>query len=282
MSDEEQERTLVDYTVEKVKNPTVREADARNGLAVSIENVSVWYSGIAALKDISLDIRAGERIGIIGNNGAGKSTLCDVVTGLTRPVQGQISIDRKDVTRANALKRSKLGMRRVFQHPLLFSDLTIEENIIIGTPVSRGDGVLSSLFVPRLFHKERRNTARQIMEYCNIDEPANGRVEHLPYATKKRIELARALMGNPKILILDEPAASMDDDERAHYCQVVLDYVETFHTTLFVVEHDIEFIRALCQRAAVLDAGELIADGPVLDVLRNREVMSRYYGEEMQ
>lgn len=279
MTDEPQERLIVDYTIEEVKKTSVNEELQRKGISVSLKNVGVEFSGIVAISDISCEIEAGERVGIIGNNGAGKSTLCDVVTGLIEPTRGTVEIDGEDVTKSNALKRSKLGMRRVFQHPVMFPDLTIEENIMIGLPPSQGDGLLPALFVPRLFHKERRITARQIMEYCNINEPNNTNVEQLPYATKKRIELARALMGNPRILILDEPAASMDDEERAHYCQVVLDYVETFATTLIVVEHDIDFIRALCQRSIVLDAGETIADGPVLEVLRNKEVMKRYYGE---
>jgi branched-chain amino acid transport system ATP-binding protein len=275
------ERTIVDYTIEDVKHPKENEVDARKGISISVKNAGVAFSGVHAISNVSFELRAGETLGVIGNNGAGKSTLCDVITGLTRPNSGSVSINDNDVTKKSALARARMGMRRVFQHPVLFSDLSIEENIMIGSPASRGDGLVPSLFVPRLFFKEKRNTARQIMDYCNIELSSTTPIDQLPYGTKKRIELARALMGNPRILILDEPAASMDDDERAHYAQVVSDYVETFSTTLIVVEHDVDFVRTLCKRALVLDAGEVIADGALGDVLKNKDVRHRYYGEEI-
>ncbi len=263
---------------ETKKNPYESSID-RKGLGLSVKNVEVSFSGIKALDNISFTIDPGEKVGLIGNNGAGKSTLCDVISGLNS-YSGQVFINSVDVTKKSAIKRAKMGMRRVFQHPALFEDLSIEENVIVGSPPSKGDSLIPSVFFPRMFYKEKLNTAKQILDYCSVETNEIVPIEQLPYATKKRIELARALMGNPRILILDEPAASMNDVERAQYAQVVNDYAETFNTTLLIVEHDLNFIKATCDRAIVLDAGELISDGPVLDVLRDEDVMRRYFGED--
>ena len=280
MSDPENYNLANDKAVElDVEAP--REIEARRlGLALKLEHVTVTYDGISAIEDISIDMQAGDTVGLIGNNGAGKSTLCDVICGLTKPSSGSIHVKDKDVSKLSALKRAKLGLRRVFQNPVIFDDLTIEENIIIGSPPSQGDGLIASMFMPSMVTKERTATARELMDYCSIEKVKGKNLSRLPYGTKKRIELARALMGNPRILILDEPAASMDDDEKARYAQVVSDYCETFSTTLILVEHDLDFIKSLCKRAVALDAGKLLADGQVFDVLHNKEVMATYLGEK--
>ncbi len=271
----------LDKAVELVETPRETQEQERRGIGFALKGVEVSYSGVQALKNISFEISSGERVGIIGNNGAGKSTLCDVISGLIKPNVGKVTYAQADATRKSAIWRAQKGMRRVFQHPVYFEDLSIVENVMIGSPPSRGDGIVSSLLFPRLFYKEQRETAIRIMEYCNIAENDNHSGVNLPYATKKRIELARALMGNPKILVLDEPAAAMDEEERAQYCQVVIDYVETFSTTLIVVEHDVEVIKTLCKRAIALDAGEIIADGEVIPVLRNDKVIDLYLGKRV-
>jgi len=267
--------------VELVNNPKETLEQERRGIGFALEDIEVSFSGVQALKGITFDIPAGERVGIIGNNGAGKSTLCDVISGLTKPTSGKVKIGDADSTKKSATWRARKGMRRVFQHPVYYEDLSIIENVMIGSPPSNRDGVISALFYPRLFYKEQRETAIRIMEYCNIDENETHSAVKLPYATKKRIELARALMGNPRILVLDEPAASMDEEERAQYCQVVLDYVDTFSTTLVVVEHDVEIIKILCDRAIAIDAGEIVADGEVVPVLRNEKVIDLYLGKRV-
>ena len=264
--------------VELVETPIESLEQERRGIGLSLKSVGVSFSGVQALKNISFEILPGERVGVIGNNGAGKSTLCDVISGLTNPTEGTVEIDQIDATKKSTIWRAKKGMRRVFQHPVYYEDLSLVENVMIGSPPSRGDGIISALLFPRMFHKEQRDTAIRIMEYCNIVENESHSATNLPYATKKRLELARALMGNPRILVLDEPAASMDEEERAQYCQVVLDYVETFSTTLIVVEHDVEIIKTLCNRAIAVDAGEVIADGEVIPVLRNDKVINLYLG----
>lgn len=269
-----------DKAVEIVKVKGETEEQERRGVGFSLSSIGVSYGGVSALKEISFEVSPGEKIGIIGNNGAGKSTLCDVITGLTRPSSGKFIFNEIEATKKSALWRAKKGMRRVFQHPVIFEDLSIEENVIVGSPQFKGDGVVASLFAPRLFYKERKQTALRIMEYCNIEESNVKNLKELPYATKKRIELARALMGNPRVLILDEPAASMNEEERAQYCQVVNDYADTFSTTVIVVEHDLEVIKTICNRAIALDAGELIADGEVVPVLRNEKVMELYLGSK--
>ena len=265
-----------DKAVEIVETKEETQEQERRGISLSVKDICFNYGGVVALDKISFDIEPGERVGIIGNSGSGKSTLCDIITGLKSPKSGTISINGKNVTSKSASSRAKKGMRRVFQSPVFFENLNVEENVLVGSPPSKGDDVISSLFLPRLFYKERRETARRILEYCHVDIEESQSLKVLPVSLKKRIELARTLMGNPRILVLDEPASSLNEEERAQYCQVVLDYVETFATTLIVVDHDLEFIRSLSNRAIALDAGELLADGEVVPVLRNEAVKNRY------
>lgn len=268
----------LDKAVELVDNKIESAEEQRRGIGLSVSNVNVDFSGIKALQNISFSIAAGEKVGVFGNNGSGKSTLCDVICGIIQPDDGSMEINNRQADSKGINWRARKGLRRTFEQPVYFDDLTIEENVMIGSPPFKGDGPISSLFLPRLFHKERRETARRILQYCNIDidEAQNQRV--LPYSTKKKIELARALMGNPRVLILDEPASGLEEEERAQYSQVVGDYVETFSTTLIIVEHDIDMIRSLCQRAIAIDAGEVIADGEVIPVLRNPDVIELYFG----
>ena len=150
---------------------------------------------------------------------------------------------------------------------------------MVGSPSSRGDGIASAILFPRMFYKEQNKTAKRILEYCNVED-ADSESSQLSYASQKRIELARALMGNPRILVLDEPTASMSDQESSEYIQVVQDYVETFSTTLIVVEHNLDIIKTLCNRAIAIDAGEIIADGEVVPVLRNERVVELFLENE--
>lgn len=268
---------IIDEKTDKIPESLV---DNRSGLSCGVRKLDVSYGGVHAVRNATFTIAPGERVAFIGNNGAGKTTLCNVITGLTAPTQGEVLINDKIVTKKNTLWRARAGVRRIFENPVVYNDLSIEENVMVGAPMALGDGIFPSLFFPRMFHRDKRNTARRLMQYCNIDPQPGVAIKHLPYVTKKRVELARALMGNPRILILDEPAASMSENERSEYCQVIQDYSETFSTTVLVVEHDLEFVRALCQRAIVIDAGEIVADGPMIPVLHDKDTMASYFGKD--
>jgi branched-chain amino acid transport system ATP-binding protein len=257
-----------------------KEIDAKRlGIALKVENISKSYGGVKALDNVSISLDAGERIGLIGNRGSGKSTILDAISGLISSDSGRIFIKSKNVSSMSIAKRSRLGLRRVFQTPIIFDELTLEENIIIGSPPSQGEGILASLFMPTMVKKERHKTARDLMQYCDIEPTKGKNLSRLPFSVKKKIELARALMGNPRILILDEPAAGLDEDDKSKYAQVVSDYCDTFSTTLILVEHDIDFIKSLCKRAVAIDAGKVMADGEVVAVLHNKEVKNAYLGE---
>lgn len=275
MSDESVKEHAVDLDVDEDK---VVDAQ-RLGVSLKVSKMSKNFEEIKALQDISFSLTAGETLGIMGNNGAGKSTLCDVVCGLTRQNSGKIFIDGQDVSTWSPNKRAKTGIRRVFANPVIFEELSVEENILIGSPPSQGEGLLSSLFVPNMVTKAQIHVVRQIMEYCLVDSAIKSAKNH-SFGSKKRIELARSLMGNPRILILDEPSASLTDDEKEKYCQVVADYSQTFSTTLIVVDSDIDCLRQLCKRAVVLDAGKLIANSELTDVLHDVNVKKTYLGEK--
>jgi sulfate-transporting ATPase len=261
--------------VEELDDVKPRQDEERKGVSVSLRNISHSFDAVNALMGISCDILAGERVGIIGNNGSGRSTLCDVIDGRIKPKVGEVLIDEKDVTTKSQLHRSRKFIRRLSSRDRLYRELSLEDNVLVGAPVAKGDGFISALLFPRLFHRELRNTARQIMEYCNVDFDAK-RVSDLDYVGRRRLLLARMLMGNPKIMIFDEPCNNFDEETRAQFCQVILDYAETFSTTVFFVDHNIDVIKSTCQRAIVLEAGKLIADGDITSVIRNDDVRAQY------
>lgn len=268
--------------VQDVKNADKSKETAeqeRHGIGYSLNNVSVDFYGIQALNAVNLSAAPGEKLGIIGNSGSGKTTLCDLLTGLVSPSVGNVTIKDNLVKRTNPQWFAKQGVRRIFQNPIFFDDLTVQENVMLGLPPSKGDGLGSAFFFPKMFYKQHRETALRIMEYCDIDVGLADKKTDIDYPTRKKIELARSLMGNPRILIIDEPTISLTEDQSAKYIQVVQDYVDTFSTTLVIVERELDVIRTLCDRAIAIDAGSVLADGQVAQVLRNNEVVNRNIGQ---
>lgn len=253
-----------------------------DGIELSLEKLTVNYNGFHALDSVDLDVKPGKRVGIIGNNGAGKSTLFNCISGLISRddaiVNGSIMFNSENVTKTKAYKRSSKKLGRVFQHPSLCEELTILENILIGSSEKKSSGILSSVFYPTFFLKNEKNKAKKMMTDFELDQYEKSNIETLPYATRKIIELARALMGNPKLLLLDEPCASMTDSERENYKNLLTLYLQNVSCTLLVIEHDIDFLKSCCEDLLVLDQGKNIAYGNIDEVLANEEVMNTYYG----
>ncbi len=268
---------MTDYiepaNVETVKKYDETSVAKRKGIRLRVEHVSVSYGGVSALKDISFSLDAGERLGLIGHSGAGKTTLCDVISGKIRHT-GKVVIPKRRVP--GSVSHARKGIRRVNARPVIYKDLTLLENVLLGIAPSKGDGVISAMLFPRLFYKEKKEVALHILQYCQIDVDEMRDMDSLSFATRKKIELARALIGNPRVLILDGISTGMTQPEQAQYCEVVLDYVETFSTTLIVVDNQLDVIRNVCQRVIALDVGEMLADGDVDSVLRNQLVFDRY------
>ncbi|MFJ6573998.1 ABC transporter ATP-binding protein [Streptomyces sp. NPDC091292] len=245
---------------------------------ISIDDVSVRFGGVHALTDIGLTIGEGGICGLIGPNGAGKTTLFDVVSGLRRPTTGSVCIGGVDVTGTGALHRSRLGVRRTFQRPQVFGRLTVLDNVLAALEWHGGRGGLAADLVGwrprRRLADERRARAEEALRRCGIEEFAGVYAADLPIGRRRMVELARAIVDDPAVLLLDEPTSGLDDDQRALFAEVV----RPLDTTILLVEHDVPFVMSLSRRVVVLNLGKVIADGRPDEVRADPAVRAAYLG----
>jgi branched-chain amino acid transport system ATP-binding protein len=249
---------------------------------LSIEDVSVDFGGIHALKDVTFALDSGSIVGLIGPNGAGKSTLLNCISGITRPTKGRIALDGARLSSLSPAAVARRGVGRVFQHPELVSDLSAHDNLLIACHRSLDYGLLSELLrLPDVRHQERAaaGRVRQMLSRLGIADSAEMKVRGLPYGHRKLIDLGRALMSDIGILLLDEPIAGLNDGEIQRLGELLLGLRKEFGLGILVVEHNMPFVSRICDRLVVLDLGQLIANGPPDAVLSDPKVMSSYLGE---
>lgn len=249
---------------------------------LSIENVSVDFGGVHALRDVSFAFDSGSIVGLIGPNGAGKSTLLNCISGITRPTAGRVRLDETVLSARNAADVAGFGIGRVFQHPELVLDLTVRDNLMVACHRSLRYGLLSELLMLPSVWRRERDAARRVgavLDRLGIAESADTDVRNLPYGHRKLIDLGRALLMDIGFLLLDEPIAGLNDMEIAHLTTLLLALRQEFGLGILVVEHNMPFVSRLCERLVVLDLGERIADGQPAAVLGDPRVVSSYLGE---
>jgi ABC-type branched-subunit amino acid transport system ATPase component len=250
---------------------------------LSVENVSVDFGGIHALRDVSFELESGAIVGLIGPNGAGKSTLLNCVSGITRPTQGRVRLDDAVLSALPPATVAGRGIGRVFQHPELVVDLSVHENLLIACHRSLGYGLLSELLkLPNVCAAERAAARRvdEVLERLGLSDSAELAIRNLPYGHRKLVDLGRALLMDIRFLLLDEPIAGLNDAEVAKLRDLLLRLRRELGLGILVVEHNMPFVSGLCDRLVVLDLGQLIANGPPADVLRDPRVMASYLGED--
>jgi branched-chain amino acid transport system ATP-binding protein len=250
---------------------------------LSIENVSVDFGGIHALRDVSFEVKSGAIVGLIGPNGAGKSTLLNCVSGITRPTQGQVRFDNVVLSTLPPANVAGQGIGRVFQHPELVVDLSVRENLLIACHRSLHYGLVSELLkLPSVWTAERDAARRvdDVLDRLGLFESAELAIRNLPYGHRKLVDLGRALLMDIRFLLLDEPIAGLNDLEVAKLRDLLLRLRDDLGLGILVVEHNMPFVSQLCDRLVVLDLGELIANGQPADVLGDPRVMASYLGEE--
>jgi branched-chain amino acid transport system ATP-binding protein len=252
-----------------------------SAIVLGVEGISLAFGGVKALQDVSFDVREGEIRAIIGPNGAGKSSMLNVINGVYRPQAGTITYKGRTRRHFEPHQAARLGIARTFQNIALFRGMTVLDNIMTGRNLKMRSGVLWQALYwgpARREELEQRAQVERIVDFLEIQHIRRTPVGRLPYGLQKRVELGRALAAEPELLLLDEPMAGMNVEEKQDMCRFILDVNDQFGTTIVLIEHDMSVVMDLSHRVVVLDYGRKIADGTPQEVRSNKDVVDAYLG----
>jgi branched-chain amino acid transport system ATP-binding protein len=250
------------------------------GTVLEATNVTKRFAGIVALDNVSMQVEAGERVGLIGPNGAGKTTFFNCVLGVDRPQSGRVLLDGRDIGGLPVHARALLGIGRTFQRVELFAESTVREHLLIAERTRRGDGRLWKDLLGR-GRPGTEEIARcdEVLELLGLADLADEPIERLSLGKGRLVEVGRALMTDPKLLLLDEPSSGLDRDETADLARTLQDVQAAHGFAILLVEHDVELVSSFTERCYVLDFGCLIASGMTADVMASDEVRTAYFGD---
>jgi branched-chain amino acid transport system ATP-binding protein len=249
---------------------------------LAVDHVTVRFGGVVAVDDVTFAVPEGEIRGLIGPNGAGKTTLFDIITGVRQPSAGKVLLDGHDITTRSAVWRSRHGVRRTFQRQQPFGWLSVEDNIVAALDWRGGGGgiVADLLSLPsrRRRDRERRARAHQVMQTCGLLDVRDVPAGLLSIGRARMVELARAIADPPRLLLLDEPTSGLEEHEAENLAHIVRQLRDSAACAILLVEHDVAFVMALCDRITVLNLGEVIAGGTPSEVSADPLVRSAYLG----
>jgi branched-chain amino acid transport system ATP-binding protein len=259
--------------------PTPRE---NTDLAMSCVGIERSFGGLRALKGVDLEVRRGEIFGLVGPNGSGKTTMVNVMTGFYPPNKGSVRLWGRDITGMPPAAIARLGVARTFQNLALFKGLSVLDNILLGRHVHMRPSALASLFYWVWAEREEiahRRIVEEIIDFMQLQDIRDEPVETIPIGLQKRVELARALVAEPKFLILDEPMAGMNQEEKEYIARFILDAREERGVTILLIEHHMDVVTAICDRITVLSYGEVIAEGEPRAAIAQPKVIEAYLGQ---
>jgi len=251
-------------------------------MTLEVKNITKNFGGVVAINDTSFSIEEKQIYGLIGPNGAGKTTLFNIITGNYKPSSGDVFLDGVKITKKKNYKIVQAGIARTFQNIRLFSSMSVEENILIGFDNTAKYSYLESMFrLPRFYSNEKniKQKAYEIMEFLDIAQFKDELATSLSYGSQRKVEIARALATQPKLLLLDEPAAGMNPNETHELANLLFKIRDHYNLTILLIEHDMKFVNHICEKVMVLDYGKTIFEGDIKDAINDEEVIKAYLGD---
>lgn len=249
---------------------------------LQLDQATIKFGGLIAVNSVSFELKKGDLFGLIGPNGAGKTTCFNLITGVYKPTSGKITFDGKEIGGTPANKIANLGIARTFQNIRLFKSLSVLENVVVGGFLRHKTPLISALaYLPNVIKETQslKAEAMELLKIVNLDKVADVRSADLSYGMQRRLEIARAMATQPKLLLLDEPAAGMNPQEKEELNAMVKHIRDEVGLTVLLIEHDMRFVMSLCERIVVLDAGKEIAAGPPAAIRSDPKVIAAYLGE---
>lgn len=249
---------------------------------LEVKNLGIQFGGLRAVDEFNLEIEKGALYGLIGPNGAGKTTVFNMLTGVYKPTDGDILLDGKSIIGKSQIDINKMGIARTFQNIRLFRQMSVLDNVKVGLhnqiKYSTVSGILK---LPSYFKKEKEmnEKAMSLLEVFDLQGEADYLASNLPYGKQRKLEIARALATNPKLLLLDEPAAGMNPNETAELMETIQFVRKEFDMTVLLIEHDMRLVSGICEDLTVLNFGKVLAQGKTSEVLKNPVVITAYLGE---
>lgn len=249
---------------------------------LEVKNLSISFGGLKAVDNFHVEIEKGQLYGLIGPNGAGKTTIFNLLTGVYKPNAGSIVLDDTNITGKSTIEINQAGIARTFQNIRLFKDMSVLDNVKVGLHNHHKYSTVEGIFrLPRYYkiEKEMDEEAMSLLKVFDLDKECDFKASNLPYGKQRKLEIARALATEPKLLLLDEPAAGMNPNETAELMETIRFVRDNFDMTVLLIEHDMKLVSGICEKLTVLNFGQVLREGATSDVLHDPEVIKAYLGE---